>query len=249
MHTMSRLSHCCEPGAVLSPVTDALHLVYGDTAHRTCPVPLHGRANLNQAKKPSPLSVHLTGVRGLSQERRMLYRGLTDLIDGHHPAAAFVYPTGKGERLGDEVDAVCSRVEEETGIPVIPVHSEDLKGKRKAADRAACQALFRLMGTGDTVGISPASVNILAGPGNRCAAMALKRHCRELGTEVVAVLPGCSSVAEIRRSHGASLNLVVGDGAMLQLALMMEVEYGIPLVQVSGDTKETVRAALAVMER
>lgn len=249
MHTVSRLPHCCEPGAVLSPVTDALHLVYGDTGQRACPVSLHGKSTVNQTKKRPPLSVHLPGVRGLSQGRRMLYRGLTDLIDGHHPAAAFVYPTGKGERLGDEVDAVCSRVEEEKGIPVIPVHSEGPKGMRRAADRAACQALFRLMGTGDISGITPASVNILAGPGNRCAAMALKNRCRELGAEVVAVLPGCSSVAEIRRSHGASLNLVFGGGAMLQLALMMEVEYGIPLVQVSGDTKEAVRAALAGVKR
>ncbi|VVS95596.1 nitrogenase component 1 [Desulfoluna spongiiphila] len=246
MHT-PRIPHCCEPGTVLSPVTDALHLVYGDNGHAACPWKTHGKPPVESKTKRPALSVHLEGVRGLSQGRRRLYRGLTDLIDGHHPAAAFVYPKGKGERLGDEVDAVCSRVEEETGIPVIPVHSEGPGGTRKDGGRAACEALFRLMGTGSTEGISPGSVNILAASHARGVAGALKRLFLERGTEVVAMLPGCSCVADIRRSHGAALNLVVGGGAMLQLALMMEIEYGIPFVQVSGDRGEMMAGGLSAV--
>jgi len=185
----------------------------------------------------------------MTQERRRLYRGLTDFIDGHHPAAAFVYPTGEGERLSDEVDAVCSRVEKEKGIPVIPVHSEGLRGTRKDGGRTACEALFRLIGTGETDGISPTSINILAEPHARSAARELKGRFLERGTEVVAVLPGCSRVADIRRSHGTALNLILGDGAMLQLALMMEIEYGIPFVQVSGDRSEMVEGALSAVTR
>ncbi len=52
-------------------------------------------------------------------------------------------------------------MEQEKGIPVLPVQSEGFKGNKRAGYHAACEAMFRLVGTGDITGISPKSVNIL----------------------------------------------------------------------------------------
>jgi nitrogenase molybdenum-cofactor synthesis protein NifE len=49
----------------------------------------------------------------------------------------------------------------EKGIPVLPVHSEGFKGTKKDGYKAACDALFKLVGTGATTDISPVSINIL----------------------------------------------------------------------------------------
>ena len=59
------------------------------------------------------------------------------------------------------MSAVCKRVGARTGIPVLPVHSEGFKGTKKDGYRAACEAVFKLIGTGATDGISPHSINIL----------------------------------------------------------------------------------------
>ncbi|WP_300671958.1 nitrogenase component 1 [Desulfoluna sp.] len=219
------ISHA--PGPALYPAIDALHLVYGDTGG-TCPWE-------NPTNHRPALSAHLGSTAGITQGKKTLYRGLLDLIEGHHPAAAFVYPTGRGDGLGEEVDAVCSKVEKEKGIPVIAVHSEGPNGVKKSPCRVSCEALFRLMGTGNTEGISPASVNILGGEHNKGAIGEWVRYCHALGVEVVSVLPADCEVADIRRSHGAALNVVISEGNLLQLALMMEIEYGIPFFHVSGD--------------
>ena len=238
-----------ESSALLYPVPDALHLLYGSIADTAIPWSMPAGLPLKTKKRIPAMSAHLKSTHGITSGKRALYRGLTDLIEGHTPAAAFVYTTGSAERFGEEVDAVCYKVEKEKGIPVIPVHSEGFRGERKDGDRAACEALFRLMGTGSTEGISPVSINILDGSHKKEIAKRLKTHCCGMGLEVVSVLPGNSPVDHIRHCHGAALNVVLGEGAMFQLAVMMEIEYGIPFVHISRDEWEMTGEALSDVAR
>ena len=229
---------CCTSSTVLYPATDALHLVYGTPGNTDYSWNILPKRSPGTKRSHPALSVHLEETEGITHGKRRLYRGLMELIEGHAPAAAFVYTMGKAERLGDEVDAVCHRVEKEKGIPIIPVHSKGLRGIRKDGYRATCEALFRLMGTGNTHGISPMSINILGGFHNDEASRRLNSHCRAMGVEVVSVLPGLSPVENIRRCHGATLNVILEEGAMMQLAAMMQIEYGIPFIRVSGTGPE-----------
>lgn len=238
---------CCKSPTVLYPATDALHLVYGPSGTKESSWNFQAERLPDTERRHPALSVHLEETEGITHGKRRLYRGLMDLIEGHAPAAVFVYTMGKAERLGDEVDAVCYRVEKEKGIPIIPVHSKGIRGIKKDGYRATCEALFRLIGTGNTHGISPMSINILGGFHRGEASRRLSGHCRAMGVEVVSVLPGDSPVKNIRRCHGAALNVVLEEGAMLQLAVMMEIEYGIPFIQVSCDGPENtadVRSAV-----
>ena len=54
-----------------------------------------------------------------------------------------------------------------------------------------------------------------------------------MGVEVVSVLTGDGRVDEIRRAHGAALNVVQCSGSMMHLATAMEEKYGIPFRRVS----------------
>jgi nitrogenase molybdenum-cofactor synthesis protein NifE len=46
-------------------------------------------------------------------------------------------------------------VESEQKIPVIPVHSEGFRGTKKDGYKAACEALFRLIGQDESSPVSP----------------------------------------------------------------------------------------------
>ncbi|MDP2106913.1 MAG: nitrogenase component 1, partial [Desulfobulbaceae bacterium] len=164
---------------------------------------------------------------------KKLYAALIELIDRYQPKAAFVYSTCIVGIIGDDLDAVSRRVEKETGIPVIPVQSEGFKGNKRAGYQAACRAMFRLVGTGDTTDISPYSINIL-GDFNLAGEIWLVRdYFKRMGIEVVANITGDGRVDDIRRCHGAALNVVQCSGSTMDLARMMEDEHGIPSLRVS----------------
>ena len=102
---------------------------------------------------------------------------------------------------------------EEKGIPVIPVQSEGFKGNKRAGYNAACKAMFRLIGTGDTSNVSPLSVNILGDFNLAGEIWIIREYFERMGLEVVANITGDGRVDDIRRAHGAG----VERGAVLRL--------------------------------
>jgi nitrogenase molybdenum-cofactor synthesis protein NifE len=72
----------------------------------------------------------------------------------------------------------------------------------------------------------------------------LRDYYKRLGIEVVACITGDSRIADIRRCHGAKLNLVQCSGSMTHLAKMMERDHGIPFKRVSYFGIEDMSAAL-----
>ena len=120
-----------------------------------------------------------------------------------------------------------------TGIPVLPVQSEGFKGTKKDGYRAACHALFQLVGTGPTEGIGPVSINILGDFNLAGETWMIRRYYEQLGVQVVATITGDGRVDDIRRCHGAALNVVQCSGSMVHLAKMMQQRYNIPFIHVS----------------
>ncbi|NNK00709.1 MAG: nitrogenase iron-molybdenum cofactor biosynthesis protein NifE, partial [Desulfatitalea sp.] len=175
---------------------------------------------------------------------KRLYRALLDLIDAYQPKAAFVYSTCIVGIIGDDVAAVCRRVAAERSIPVLPVHSEGFKGTKKDGYKAACDALFQLLGTGDVSDIGPLSINILGEFNIGGEAWIIRDYYEQMGVNVVSVMTGDSRVADIRRAHGAALNVVQCSGAMTFLAERMQAEFGIPYIRASYFGIEDMAKAL-----
>jgi nitrogenase molybdenum-cofactor synthesis protein NifE len=158
---------------------------------------------------------------------------LGELIDTYRPKAAFVYSTCIVGIIGDDVAAVCRKLEAEKGIPVLPVHSEGFKGTKKDGYKAACDALFKLVGTGSTADVPPVSINILGEFNIGGEAWLIKRYYEQMGIQVVSIMTGDGRVDQVRRSHGAALNVVQCSGALTFLAEMMKETYGIPYIRAS----------------
>ncbi len=239
----------CGSRVVLYPIADALHLVHGPVGCAVYTWDIRGALS-------SGPELHRLSFSTDLQERDVIFGGeeklknaLLELIERYQPNAAFVYSTCIVGIIGDNLDAICKQVEAITGIPVIPVQSEGFKGNKRAGYNAACRAMFRLVGTGDTADISPYSINILGDFNLAGEIWIIRQYFEKMGVQVVANITGDGRVADISRSHGAALNVVQCSGATLDLAKMMQDTYGVPFERVSYFGVEDMAEALYKVAR
>jgi len=239
----------CGSRVVLYPIADALHLVHGPIGCAAYTWDIRGALSSGPELHRLSFSTDLQEKDVIFGGEKKLYRALTELIDRHHPKAAFVYSTCIVGIIGDDLEGVCRKVANEKGIPVLPVQSEGFKGNKRAGYNAACQAMFRLVGTGDTAGISPKSLNILGDFNLAGEIWIIRDYFKRMGLEVVANITGDGRVDDIRRAHGAALNVVQCSGATMDLAIMMKEIYGIPHIRVSYFGIEDMAESLYTVAR
>lgn len=223
----------CGSRVVLYPIADALHLVHGPIGCAAYTWDIRGALS-------SGPELHRLSFSTDLQERDVIFGGepkltaaLTELIDRHRPKAAFVYSTCIVGIIGDDLQAVCRKVEQDKGIPVIPVMSEGFKGNKREGYEAACKAMMRLVGTADVSGVAPVSVNLFGDFNLAGEIWIIRDYLARMGVEVVANVTGDGRVADLRRAHGAALNLVQCSGATMDLARMIKERHGKPFIRVS----------------
>ncbi len=234
----------CGSRVVLYPIADALHLIHGPIGCAAYTWDIRGSLSSGPELHRMSFSTDIHENEVIYGGEKKLYAGLTELIALYKPKAAFVYSTCIVGLIGDDVEAVCARVEREQGIRVIPVHSEGFKGTKKDGYRAACEAVFQLIGTDDGTPVSPFSINILGDFNLAGETWIIKEYYRRMGVEVTSCITGDGRVAEINRAHRASLNVVQCSGSMTYLAKMMKETFGIPFIRVSYFGIEDMSAAL-----
>ncbi|MGC9504215.1 nitrogenase iron-molybdenum cofactor biosynthesis protein NifE [Baaleninema sp.] len=234
----------CGSRVVLYPIADAVHLVHGPIGCAAYTWDIRGALSSGPELHRLSFSTDLQERDVIFGGEPKLYKALVELIDRHHPNGAFVYSTCIVGIIGDDLDSICKRVSQEKGIPVIPVKSEGFKGNKRAGYNAACKAMFELVGTGDTTGISPHSINILGDFNLAGEIWIIREYFEKMGVEVVANITGDGRIKDIARCHGAALNVVQCSGATLDLAKMMKEEYGTPFLRVSYFGVEDMAKAL-----
>lgn len=223
----------CGSRVVLYPIADAIHLVHGPIGCAAYTWDIRGALSSGPELHRLSFSTDLQERDVIYGGEKKLYRALIELIDQYHPNAAFVYSTCIVGIIGDDVTAVCRRVESERGIPVLSIHSEGFRGTKKDGYQAACDGLAKLVGTGPTEGIGKASINILGDFNLAGETWMIRDYYERIGVEVVATITGDGRIDAIRRAHGAKLNVVQCAGSMIHLAKHMQERYGIPFIRVS----------------
>src|SRR5271166_3556841 len=234
----------CGSRVVLYPIADALHIVHGPIGCASYTWDIRGSLSSGPELHRLSFCTDLQEKDVVFGGAEKLYKSLIELIDYYEPKAAFIYSTCIVGVIGDDVEAVCRRVAAEKGIPVLPVHSEGFKGTKKDGYRAACDAIGTLVGTGSTAGISKHSINILGDFNLAGETWMIRKYYERIGIEVVATITGDGRVDDIRRAHGAALNVVQCSGSMVHLAKDMEQKYGIPFRHVSYFGIEDMARAL-----
>lgn len=234
----------CGSRVVLYPIADALHVIHGPIGCAAYTWDIRGAWSSGPQLHRMSFSTDLKEKDVIYGGEKKLKSAMIELIEHYQPKAAFVYSTCIVGLIGDDVEAICRSVSEETGVETIPVHSEGFKGSKKDGYTAACNALDKLVGTGDTTGVSPLSINILGDFNIAGETWVIRDYYERMGVEVVATITGDGRVDDIRRCHGAALNVVQCSGSMTGLANMMKEKYGIPLVRVSYFGIEDMSQAL-----
>ena len=234
----------CGSRVVLYPIADALHLVHGPIGCAAYTWDIRGALSSGPELHRLSFSTDLREKDVIFGGEKKLEAALNELIDRHAPKAAFVYSTCIVGIIGDDLQAVCKKVAAEKGIPVIPVMSEGFKGNKRAGYEAACQAMMRLVGTGDVSGIPPMSINILGDFNLAGEIWIIKEYYERMGVRVVATITGDGRVDDLRRAHGAALNVVQCSGATMDLARMMQNEHGTPFLRASYFGIEDMSKAL-----
>ncbi|EPR35685.1 nitrogenase MoFe cofactor biosynthesis protein NifE [Alkalidesulfovibrio alkalitolerans DSM 16529] len=234
----------CGSRVVLYPIADALHLVHGPIGCAAYTWDIRGALSSGPELHRLSFSTDLREKDVIFGGEKKLEAALNELIDRHEPKAAFVYSTCIVGIIGDDLQAVCKKVAAQKGIPVIPVMSEGFKGNKRAGYEAACQAMMRLVGTGDVSGIPPMSINILGDFNLAGEIWIIKEYYERMGVRVVATITGDGRVDDLRRAHGAALNVVQCSGATMDLARMMQSEHGTPFLRASYFGIEDMSKAL-----
>ena len=234
----------CGSRVVLYPITDALHLVHGPIGCAAYTWDIRGSLSSGDRLYRLSFCTDLREKNVIFGGEKKLYSSLIELIDKYQPKAAFVYSTCIIGIIGDDVEAICKKVSAEKGIQVLAVHSEGFKGTKKDGYRAACEAIFKLLGKKPIDGISKYSINILGEFNLAGEAWIIKKYYERIGVEVVSTISGDGKIDEISRAHGAKLNVVQCSGSMTYLAKMMKEKYGIPYIRVSYFGIEDMSSAL-----
>lgn len=234
----------CGSRVVLYPIADALHLIHGPVGCAAYTWDIRGSLS-------SGPQIHRLSFTTDLREKDVIYGGekklesaVVELIDQYKPKAAFIYSTCIVGLIGDDVEAICKKIEAKKNIPVLAVHSEGFAGTKKDGYQAACAALFKLVGMKDNPAISPKSINILGDFNLAGEIWMLKEYYERMGIEVVATITGDGRVNQIMQSHNAALNLVQCSGSMIHLAKMMKEKYDVPFMRVSYFGIEDMSSAL-----
>lgn len=223
----------CGSRVVLYPIADALHLIHGPIGCASYTWDIRGALSSGPELHRYSFSTDLGETDVIFGGEGKLTRALDELIPRHRPKAAFVYSTCMVGLIGDDIQAVCKKAEEKHSIPVIPVMSEGFKGNKRAGYYAACRAMFQLVGTDHTRGIPPMSVNLLGDFNLAGEIWIIREYLERMGVSVVANITGDGRVDDLKRAHGAGLNLVQCSGSTMELAKMMKEKYGTPFMRVS----------------
>jgi nitrogenase molybdenum-cofactor synthesis protein NifE len=239
----------CGSRVVLYPIADALHLIHGPVGCAAYTWDIRGSLSSGPELHRLSFSTDLGEQEVIYGGEKKLYSALTELIATYNPKAAFVYATCIIGLIGDDIQAVCKKVASETGIPVIPVHSEGFKGTKKDGYKAACEALFTLVGQDGSEPVPSKSINILGDFNLAGETWMIKEYYKQMGVDVVSCMTGDGRVDEIKRSHRAAFNVVQCSGSMTWLAKMMEDTYGIPFKRVSYFGIEDTAEALYSVAR
>ncbi len=239
----------CGSRVVLYPIADALHIVHGPIGCAVYNWDIRGALSSGPQLHRNSFSTDLAEKEVIFGGEKKLEASLLELIEFYQPKAAFVYSTCIVGLIGDDVQAICKKVSKKTGIDCIPVDSPGFKGTKKTGYQAACEAAYRLVGTGDTSSIGKYSINLMGEFNIAGEAWMIRDYFERMGVEVVATITGDGRVDDLRRCHGAALNLVQCSGSMTHLAKLLKDKHGIPLERVSFfGFEDTARALYATAE-
>ena len=241
---------CAFDGAmiVLQPIADTAHLVHG-------PIACCGNAWEGRGTRSSQGEFHTMGFTTDMGEIDIVYGSEEKLLnaikrtyEAVKPKAIFVYSTCVSGLIGEDIEAVCKRAENEFDIRVIPVNAPGFVGPKNLGNRIAGEVLLEhVIGTGEMPVLTHTDINLIGEYNIAGDLWLVEPLLVKAGMRILSRITGNATFEEITWAHQAKLNVVVCGRALINVAKEMERRYGIPYVEVSffGST-EIAKALRAI---
>src|SRR3990170_6403207 len=249
---------CAFDGAmiVLQPIADTAHIVHGPIA--CCGNSWEGRGTLSKAGARHAVPLHPRGFTpGLGEidivygSEEKLMNAIVETYKAVSPRAIFVHATCVSGLIGEDIDAVCKRAENELGIRVISVNAPGFVGPKNLGNRIAGEVLLEhVIGTGEPPVMTHYDINLIGEYNIAGDLWHVEPLLEKAGIRILSRITGDSTFDEITWAHRAKLNVVVCGRALINVAREMERKYGIPYIEVSffGKT-ETAKALRLIAEK
>src|SRR3990172_9051767 len=244
---------CAFDGAmiVLQPIADTAHIVHGPIA--CCGNSWEGRGTLSSrgGLHKMGFTTDLGEIDIVYGSEQKLMNAIVETYKAVSPRAIFVHSTCVSGLIGEDIDALCKRAENELGIRVISVNAPGFVGPKNLGNRIAGEGLLEhVIGTGEPPVMTHYDINLIGEYNIAGDLWHVEPLLDKAGIRILSRITGDSTFDEITWAHRAKLNVVVCGRALINVAREMERKYGIPFVEVSffGKT-ETAKALRLIAEK
>jgi nitrogenase molybdenum-cofactor synthesis protein NifE len=233
----------CGARVVLNPITDAAHIVHGPIGCASYTWDIRGSLSSGSESYRNSFSTDLREEDIIFGGEKKLTGAIDEIVKREKPNIIFVYSTCVVGVIGDDIEAICKKAEENHNIKVIPVKSSGFAGNKKDGYRAACKAILNLMGNKAGDYKEEKSLNFLGDFNLAAESWIIKNYLQQLGIKIRTCITGDSSSKSLKDAKYASLNIVQCAGSITFLAKEMKKRYDIPFEKVRFfGVEDTIRS-------
>ncbi|MFA7375042.1 MAG: nitrogenase component I subunit alpha, partial [Methanothrix soehngenii] len=245
-------------GVVFGPIKDILHITHGPIG---CAYFTWGtRRNLMSQDEGREcysgycLSTDVKETDIVFGAEKKLAAAIREAYAIFKPECISVFCTCPIGLIGDDIESVCRKAEEDLRIKVIPVRCEGYRGvSQSAGHHIASNALMEhLVGTEELENPGPFDVNVFGEYNIGGDYWVVKDLLERVGYRIVSPFTGDASFHDIAKAHRAKLNILLCHRSINYTNRMMEEKYGIPWLKVNylgvEDTIKTLRDMAAFFD-
>ena len=220
---------CAYAGArwMLAPLKDAIHVVHGPVGCAYNGVIVRGTAYRIFSTDLREKDIIFGGQERLA---RTLKEAKILVPDAKY---IFAYNTCSSAIIGDDMEAICKKMEKELDCPIVVVDCPGFKGQSEAAGHKIAYEciLNRFIGQRQRY-TGSYDVNII-GQYNVNETKIIKSLLSKMGINVHCVFTGDASYERIITAHYVKLNLIICQNTGQFFAETMQERYGVPYLKVS----------------
>lgn len=228
-------------GVVIGPIVDMVHIVHGPIgcSYYTWAT----RRNKGKDSKEGKNFLQYAFSTDMQESDivfggdKKLMQAIKEAVEIFNPRAISVAATCPVGLIGDDIQAVAKKAQEEFGIPVLAFSCEGYKGvSQSAGHHIANNKLMKdVVGTIDIPEEEKKafSINILGEYNIGGDEWEIKRVLSKIGYTVNTTMTGDASYEDIAKAHNADLNLIQCHRSINYIADMIEIKYGLPWMKVN----------------
>jgi len=226
-------------GVVFGPVKDILDLTHGPVG---CAYYTWGtRRNLSRPEEGQNdfagycLTTDMMETDIVFGAEKKLAQAIREAYSIFKPECVGVYATCPVGLIGDDIEMVCKKAEEDLRLKVIPVRCEGYRGVSQSAGHhlASNSLMEHLIGTEELEDPGPFDINVFGEYNIGGDYWMIKELFEKIGYRIISSFTGDASFHQIAKAHRAKLSVLLCHRSINYTNRMMEEKFGVPWLKIN----------------